>query len=110
MSQNPVQTFRIAAALIDDDQGRLLLVRKAGSPWLMQAGSKIEGDESAINALRRELSEKIGLLLTHGEGRYLGRFSAPAANETDHVVEAEIFHVRTCHTPTTGFEIKKPYG
>ena len=99
--------IRIAAALIDDDQGRLLLVRKAGTPWFMQPGGKIEGDESALNALRRELYEEIGLSLTHEEPRYLGRFVAPAANEKGHVVEAEMFHIRTAHNPTAGLEIEQ---
>jgi 8-oxo-dGTP pyrophosphatase MutT (NUDIX family) len=52
--------IRIAAALIDDDRGRLLLVRKVGTPWFMQAGGKIEHGESAISALDRELREEIG--------------------------------------------------
>lgn len=40
------RTIRIAAALIDDDTGQLLLVRKAGTRWFMQAGGKIEDGES----------------------------------------------------------------
>jgi 8-oxo-dGTP diphosphatase len=86
--------IRIAAALIDDGDGRLLLVRKAGTRWFMQAGGKIEIGESAIDALSRELREEIGLSVDHGEARHLGRFSAPAANEPDTKVDAEVFHVR----------------
>jgi 8-oxo-dGTP diphosphatase len=96
--------IRIAAALIDDDAGRLLLVRKSGTQWFMQAGGKIEKGESALCALRRELDEEIGLRLDD-EARYLGRFSAPAANEPRHVVIADIFHVRVSHTPVTRAEI-----
>jgi 8-oxo-dGTP diphosphatase len=97
-------TIRIAAALIDDDSGRLLLVRKTGTPWFMQAGGKIEKGEAALCALRRELDEEIGLRLDNC-ARYLGRFSAPAANEPRHVVVADIFHVRASHSPVASAEI-----
>ncbi|WP_066725672.1 NUDIX hydrolase [Sphingomonas pituitosa] len=99
------RTIRIAAALIDDGDGRLLLVRKAGSPWFMQAGGKIEGQESALAALRRELAEEIGLALRARDATYLGRFSAPAANEPDTIVEAELFHLRVRHVPIVQAEI-----
>lgn len=71
----------------------------------MQAGGKIEPGEAPLDALRRELREEIGLLLTDGEARYLGRFIAPAANEPDHYVEAEIFHLRIGHSPAVSAEI-----
>ncbi|AOH86940.1 DNA mismatch repair protein MutT [Sphingomonas panacis] len=99
--------MQIAAALIDDDAGRLLLVRKAGTEWFMQAGGKIENGESPLSALRRELSEEIGLVLADDDARYLGRYSAPAANEPGHTVEAEVFHVRMQHDPATRSEIEE---
>lgn len=45
-------TIRIAATLIDDDRGLLLIVRKAGPPWFMQAGGKIEPSETPLRALQ----------------------------------------------------------
>lgn len=107
MEQRAPHTIRIAAALIDDAAGRLLLVRKAGTKWFMQAGGKIEDGESALSALRRELNEEIGLLLADEDIRHLGQFSAAAANEPEHTVEAEIFHVRVQHTPQTQSEIEE---
>jgi len=97
----------IAAALIDDESGRLLLVRKRGTDFFMQAGGKIEHGETALSALRRELEEEIGLAIDSDEIRYLGRFSAPAANEVGCEVEAEVFHVRTDHSPATRHEIEE---
>jgi len=73
----------------------------------MQAGGKIEDGESALDALRRELSEEIGLSLTDKGVRHLGRYSASAANEPDHIVEAEVFHVRVRHVPNTQSEIEE---
>ncbi|GLV27399.1 NUDIX hydrolase [Sphingobium sp. TomTYG45] len=99
------KTIRIAAALIDDTDGRLLLVRKSGTEWFMQAGGKIEGGETAVEALIRELQEEISLTVNSGEVKYLGRFSAPAANEIQSVVDAEVFHIRTFHKPEISSEI-----
>jgi 8-oxo-dGTP diphosphatase len=107
MEQGTNRTIRIAAALIDDGAGRLLLVRKAGTRWFMQAGGKIEDGENALSALRRELTEEIGLSVRDEELRYLGRYSALAANEPDFMVEAEVYHVRAQHAPKTQSEIEE---
>ena len=92
ISEPPV--IRIAAALIEDERGRLLLVRKAGTTAFMQAGGKIEPGESAFEALRRELAEELGLTVDPPAAVYLGRFVAVAANEPGHLVEAELVHLR----------------
>jgi 8-oxo-dGTP diphosphatase len=87
-----VTVIRIAAAVIVDGDGRTLLVRKRGTAAYMQAGGKLGPGEAPLDALRRELAEELGCTLA-GEARALGRFSAPAANEAGHVVEAELFAV-----------------
>ena len=83
----------IVAAIIRDDAGRLLLVRKRGTERFMQAGGKIDPGESAADALIRELHEELTLVVAPDDLEYLGRFHAPAANEAGHVVDAEIFFV-----------------
>jgi len=93
MPDAPVPPIRIAAALIDDGAGRLLLVRKAGTRWFMQAGGKIESGEAPVDALCRELREEIGAHVRPEHARHLGTFTAPAANEPGRLVVAEVFHV-----------------
>lgn len=83
---------RIAAAVIVDGDGRTLLVRKRGTEAFMQPGGKLSGDESATDALAREIEEELGCAVAAG-ARPLGRFSAPAANEPGATVEAELFAV-----------------
>ena len=53
------ETIRIAAAIILDSDGRVLLVRKRGSAFFMQPGGKHEPGESDLDALRRELREEL---------------------------------------------------
>ena len=85
--------IRIAAAVILDDAQRTLLVRKRGTPAFMQAGGKIEAGEAATAALRRELREELDLIVDVAASRRMGRFTAPAANDSGCLVEAEVYHV-----------------
>ncbi|HVX82032.1 MAG TPA: NUDIX domain-containing protein [Devosiaceae bacterium] len=95
---------RIAAAVILDREGRMLLVRKRGSAMYMQPGGKIEHGETPAEALSRELREEIALDVA--EAVPLGVFSAPAANEPDATVIAEMFAARSNTEPKIGAEIE----
>jgi 8-oxo-dGTP pyrophosphatase MutT (NUDIX family) len=99
--------IRIAAALIDDDEGRLLLVRKRGTSAFMQAGGKIGPGESAFEALARELGEELHYTPTEREADFIGTFSCPAANEPDHLLEAHLFHIRANRNFSPGAELEE---
>lgn len=86
--------IRIAAAVILRKDGATLLVRKRGTSAFMQPGGKIDGDERPLDALRRELFEELALNIQPEDADYLGCFSAPAANEPDCTVTAEMFRVQ----------------
>ena len=90
-------TLRNAAAVIVDDAGRLLLVRKRGTDRFMQAGGKVDVGETAVHAVVRELFEEIGLVVDPEVMQYWGRFHAVAANEHNHVVDAESFYIAVSH-------------
>lgn len=82
----------IAAAVIADPDGRMLLVRKRNTRFFMQPGGKLNHGETALGALARELKEELGCTLQEAE--FLGRFSAPAANEPLFTVEALLFEAK----------------
>lgn len=83
--------IEVAAALIVDDTGRLLLVRKQGTSVFMQPGGKYEAGETGAQTLARELHEELGLIVEPEALEPLGMFTAPAANEAGMLVEAEVF-------------------
>ncbi|OJY06585.1 MAG: DNA mismatch repair protein MutT [Rhizobiales bacterium 63-22] len=94
MTMKPIgKTIRIAAAIVRDEAGRFLLVRKRGSEIFFQPGGKIDAGEDAETCLLREIEEELGLVVTRAQLRRAGAMSAPAANETDATVEAELFHL-----------------
>lgn len=81
----------MSAAVILDDAGRLLLVRKAGTTAFMQPGGKPEPGEQPDETLARELWEELGVRIPTAHLRSLGRFTAVAANEPGHLVVADVF-------------------
>lgn len=87
-----MDVIRIAAAVILREDGRMLLVRKRGTQAYMLAGGKLGDGETALAALYREIVEELGCGIASAPAP-LGRYSAPAANEAGHVVEAELFAV-----------------
>jgi 8-oxo-dGTP diphosphatase len=86
-------TIVIVASVIIDGDGRLLLVRKRGTDSFMQAGGKPDPGEAPRDALVRELHEELGIVVDPTALESLGRFHAPAANESGWVVDAEVFRV-----------------
>ncbi|GLZ87181.1 NUDIX domain-containing protein [Metapseudomonas resinovorans] len=100
-------TLNIAAACLLDHEDRLLLVRKRGTRAFMLPGGKREAGESALQALQRELWEELQLRLEASALSPLGRFNAPAANEADTWVDAEIFVARLPHGVEAAAELEE---
>ncbi|GAA1921969.1 NUDIX domain-containing protein [Microbacterium aoyamense] len=87
----PDRVIHVSAAVITDESGRLLLVRKAGTTAFMQPGGKPEPGESPAETLSRELEEEIGVRIAAHDLRSLGSFTAHAANEPGFLVVADVF-------------------
>jgi 8-oxo-dGTP pyrophosphatase MutT (NUDIX family) len=100
-------SIRIAAAVMSRSDGRVLLVRKRATESFMQPGGKIEAGEHPEAALRRELSEELGIEVDPNEMTYLGRYTAPAAHEPGRLVDAEIFRVAVARSVSPGAEIEE---
>ncbi len=85
--------IHVSAAVITDAEGRLLLVRKAGTTAFMQPGGKPEPNETPAETLVRELAEEVGLRVDSDALEALGSFAASAANEPGFEVVADVFRV-----------------
>jgi 8-oxo-dGTP diphosphatase len=99
--------IRIVAAVATNDRGETLLVRKRGTAAFMQPGGKRAEGETALEALGRELLEELGCAPDLQGCRPLGTFRAPAANEADFTVEAELFSAFLAGDPRPSGEIEE---
>jgi len=90
----PVEPILTVAAVIINQDGKVLLVRKHGSLVFIQPGGKRENNEDSLTTLDRELFEELGVRLDPTSVRRLGEFEDRAVNEPGRRVRAEAFVVR----------------
>ena len=83
----------VVAALIRDEGGRVLLVRKRGTAAFMQPGGKRDAGESDVAALTREIVEELGCRVVENSAQALGVFDCQAANEPGFQVRAAVYAV-----------------
>lgn len=100
-------TIRIVTALIRDDAGRVLLVRKRGTVAFMQPGGKRNPGEDDVSALSREVAEELGCSLILSSARFLGHFEAAAANEPGFRIHATLYAAEINGRITTSSEIEE---
>lgn len=90
-ASSPGRSIHVSAAVIVNDRGELLLVRKSGTTAFMQPGGKPEPGETPASTLSRELFEELGLSVDPDDLSSLGLFTAAAANEPGFLVVADVF-------------------
>ncbi|SMC50359.1 8-oxo-dGTP pyrophosphatase MutT, NUDIX family [Fulvimarina manganoxydans] len=99
--------IKVAAVMLFDADGRMLLVRKRGTRCFMQPGGKAEPGESFRHAACRELHEEIGLQLSPEDLIDCGVYSAEAANEPGSQVVAHVFAAFCITTVKAAAEIEE---
>ena len=80
------------AGLLCIEEGRVLLCRKKKRPasHLILPGGKLEGNETAEEAVRRECCEELGdVAITNLQ--HLGTYEAPAAGQENKTVKIDLF-------------------
>jgi 8-oxo-dGTP diphosphatase len=94
MDQGGRAVIEIVTAIVRDERGHVLLVRKRGTTSFLQPGGKREPGECDLDSLARELHEELGCGIVPGSTKKLGVFAAPAANEPGREVRAAVYAVR----------------
>ena len=95
----------VVGAIIRDEAGRLLTVRKRGTERFMLPGGKREPGEEDVAALAREVLEELGVELK--AAALLGRFEAPAANEPNATVRSHAYMAQIAGEVAIGAEIEE---
>lgn len=91
MSESTAPDFVVAAVVMRDADGRILVVRKRGTSRFMLPGGKIEPGESPDGCAIREAHEELGVALQASALVRLGEWTAPAANESGRTVHGHIY-------------------
>ena len=81
-------------ALVTDETGRMLAVRKKKSKFFQMVGGKREQDEERLVTLRREFLEEINVDILQHDVSFLGQHTSIAVNEANTEVHANVFHVK----------------
>jgi 8-oxo-dGTP pyrophosphatase MutT (NUDIX family) len=110
MDQGGRAVIEIVTALIRNQRGHVLLVRKRGTTSFLQPGGKRESGESNLDSLARELREELGCDIVPGSATKLGVFEAPAANEPGQKVRAALYAAAFRETSSVGPRSKNISG
>lgn len=90
----------VALAIVINERGDLLALRKKSASYFTLPGGKIDLQETPLEALIRELKEELNLTIGEADLQLLGTHKTTAANELDTSVEGYIFRLTTpiCNT------------
>ena len=79
MSEQSYDIYKASGIIVRDR--KVLATRSKGKSFFVQPGGKLEGDESEVEAVIRELSEEMGIQVREDDLEKLGDYYAEAAGQ-----------------------------
>ncbi len=107
MTNKEQQIIHISSALFMNDRNETLLVRKKGTTHFIQPGGKIAPEETAVQALLREVKEELEYDIIEKQIEYIGEFSSTAIYEKNCRVTSKLFLIKGHFTPMPKREIEE---
>ena len=88
---NQTEIHKAGGVIIKDRH--LLVTRSTGKDIFIAPGGKLEADETAIQALVREMREELSVSINSSDLEYLGTFSAIAAGKENVKLRMDVYTV-----------------
>lgn len=99
-------TFLHCAGLIYIENRKLLLAYSNNKKCFYLPGGKVDADESAIQALCREIAEEMNVVINEKDLRFFTHISAPAYGETTGIImEQDCYFLNLKIAPIASAEI-----
>jgi mutator protein MutT len=106
LMNEPILLRKAAGVLIHDR--RLLVERSAHKDVFVAPGGKLQPDETAEQAVIRELHEEFRITVQLTDLEVFGTFTAPAAGQEEKMVEMQVFRVHAWEgEPTPDNEVEE---
>ena len=94
---------KVGLAVIRD--GKLLLVRNAGTEKLLMPGGRREKAESDVEALVREIGEELSCAVIPSTLQFVGTFDDVAANDPGRFVQIRLYTGELAGNPAPSAEV-----
>lgn len=106
MTEQQIDIHKAGGVIIKDRN--FLVTRSAGKDFFIAPGGKLENNETASQALVREMEEELQITVNDSTLEMLGTFTAQAAGKEDKLLQMDVFIIHDYNgTPIPSSEVEE---